>query len=61
MDTAERTTTMTDADGNAAIALAGGGQYLLGAVHMEEVAEDTGVVWLSTWASLTFGLPEDDR
>lgn len=58
-DTVERTTTLTNADGNAVIALAGGGQYLLGAVHMEEVAEDTGAVWQSTWASLSFGLPED--
>ena len=52
-----RTKVLTDAEGNAAIPLAGGGQFLLGAVHMEEVDEQTGAVWLSTWASLTFGLP----
>lgn len=56
-DAVERTTVLTDADGNAAIPLAGGGQFLLSAVHMEEVAEDSGAAWLSTWASLTFGLP----
>lgn len=57
----ERSTVLTDADGNAEISLAGGGQFLLGAVHMEEVDEETGAVWLSTWASLTFGLPEQNQ
>lgn len=56
-----RTTVLTDARGKAEIPLAGGGQFLLGAVHMEEVAEETGAVWLSTWASLTFGLPEQNQ
>lgn len=53
----ERRIVRTDAAGNAEVSLAGGGQFLLSAVHLEEAPAESGVVWRSTWASLTFGLP----
>lgn len=58
-DTSEvnRTTLKTDAEGKASISLSGGGQFLLSAVHLEEVETQGDVAWHSTWASLAFGLP----
>jgi uncharacterized GH25 family protein len=53
-----RTTFITDAEGKANIPLFGGGQFLLSAVHLEEVEAQGNVAWHSTWASLVFGLPE---
>ncbi len=54
----ERTIYRTNDQGVADIPLRGDGIYLLSAVHMAESAEDTGAVWHSTWASLTFAITE---
>ncbi len=51
-----RTTTRTDAAGMASLSLTGNGTYLLSAVYLEESPAQSGAVWTSTWASLTFGL-----
>ena len=51
-----RTTYRTDETGMASIPLTGNGTYLLSAVHLEESPAESGAVWNSTWASLTFGL-----
>jgi uncharacterized GH25 family protein len=56
-DTVERRIIRTDAEGNAEVSLAGGGQFLLSAVYLEETRAESGAVWRSTWASLTFALP----
>lgn len=50
----------TDARGQAAIPIGGGGVFLLNAVDIRpvqpDVAEKDAVVWASDWASLIFGL-----
>ncbi|MCM2561188.1 DUF4198 domain-containing protein [Lutimaribacter sp. EGI FJ00015] len=55
------TTTRTDENGQAVISVAPGHDYLLDAVVMREpapaLAEETGVVWESLWAALTFRVP----
>jgi uncharacterized GH25 family protein len=56
-DSVERQILRTDAEGNAEVSLVGGGQFLLSAVHLEETPAESGAVWRSTWASLTFALP----
>jgi uncharacterized GH25 family protein len=48
----------TDADGVASIPFTATGTYLLSAVHMDERPAESGEVWHSTWASLTFGWDE---
>jgi uncharacterized GH25 family protein len=53
-----RVTYRTDKSGIVQIRLAGGGTFLLSAVQLEESDPDSGHVWESTWASLTFALPE---
>ncbi|MDP2081595.1 MAG: DUF4198 domain-containing protein [Pseudotabrizicola sp.] len=45
----------TDAGGGALIPFTASGTYLLSAVHMEERPAESGEVWHSTWASLSFG------
>lgn len=52
-----RSTYRTDETGKASIPLTGSGTFLLSAVHLEERSAESGAVWHSTWASLTFGLP----
>ena len=52
-DVVERTL-RTDASGRASIDLAGGGFFLLSAVHLTELDGSNGAVWKSYWASLTF-------
>jgi uncharacterized GH25 family protein len=51
-----RSTYRTNDQGIADIPLHAKGIYLLSSVHMEESAEDSGAVWQSTWASLTFAI-----
>lgn len=57
-----RTEVMTDDDGRARVPAGPGGRILVNAVHMKEATRmellDTGAVWHSLWASLTFELPE---
>lgn len=53
----ERTLVTTDAEGRATIPIGAGGEFLLNAVHLEPV-DGKDVVWDSSWASLTFGLPQ---
>lgn len=53
-----RHTFRTGVDGVASIPFTATGIYLLSAVHMEERPADSGEVWHSTWASLTFGWSE---
>ncbi|MEX2553620.1 MAG: DUF4198 domain-containing protein [Actinomycetota bacterium] len=55
----DRSLVLTDADGRAEIPLAGGGEFLLNAVHIEPV-EGEEHVWASTWASLSFGIGKRD-
>ncbi len=59
-----RTLVTTDTRGQAAIAIAGGGVFLLNAVDIWPVepdpAEKDAAVWASDWASLTFGLGTAD-
>ncbi len=54
-DEVERHLVKTDADGMAEISIAGGGEFLLNAVHLEPVDGEKHI-WESTWASLTFGV-----
>ncbi len=56
----DRSLVLTDADGRAEIPLAGGGEFVLNAVHIEPV-EGEEHVWASTWASLSFGLGRRDQ
>jgi uncharacterized GH25 family protein len=56
----ERTTQLTNNQGIVDIPLRGEGMYLLSAVHMEETAEESGAVWHSTWASLSFAIAKED-
>ena len=53
----------TDADGLVRFPRAAKSQYLVNAVHMllpdDETAQDTGAVWESRWASLTFATSDD--
>ena len=51
-----RSVVKTDARGQAAIPVASGGIFLLNAIDLQPV-EDQTAVWSSYWASLTFGLP----
>jgi uncharacterized GH25 family protein len=51
-----RSVVNTDARGQAAIPVASGGLFLLNAIDLQPV-EDQTAVWSSYWASLTFGLP----
>lgn len=57
----EVTTTRTDGDGIAAIPVKPGHDYMLDAVVLREptlrVAEQTGAVWETLWANLTFHAP----
>lgn len=55
----DRSLVLTDADGRVDIPLAGGGEFLLNAVHIEPV-EGEEHVWASTWASLSFGIGKRD-
>ena len=50
----------TDAEGRAVLDVAPGHAYLVDHVVMREVepADETGSVWESLWASLTFAVPE---
>ncbi|MBC8129397.1 MAG: DUF4198 domain-containing protein [Rhizobiaceae bacterium] len=48
----------TDAEGKATIPLAGGGRFILNAVHMREAPAELDAAWESHWASLTFALPK---
>ncbi len=60
----ENTTIITDAQGRALIPLAGGGKFLLNAVHLYEGDEDPETEipeWYSYWASLTFGIKGTDE
>lgn len=50
-----RQTVRTDADGVTLIPFIASGTYLLSAVHMDERPAESGEVWHSTWASLSFG------
>ena len=50
------TTTVTDRDGRAQIALSARGAYLLNAVHMFEPSPSAKADWESLWASLTFAI-----
>ncbi len=54
-ETVERSKVMTDEQGRAVIPLAGSGEYLLNAVHLQAV-DDTPVVWQSHWGTLSFKL-----
>jgi uncharacterized GH25 family protein len=56
-DVVERTPFVTDAQGEVRIPLAAGSRYVLNAVHMEPV-EGEAHVWASTWASLSFAVPD---
>jgi len=53
----------TDADGMVTVPVTPGNTYLLDAVHLREpspeLAQETGAVWESLWASLTFSVPDD--
>lgn len=53
-----RHTFRTGADGVASIPFSASGTYLLSAVHMDERPAESGEVWHSTWASLSFGWSE---
>ncbi len=44
----------TDAEGVVRVPVHAGVRYLLNAVRMEPLPEDSGAVWMSHWASLTF-------
>lgn len=50
-----RETFRTGPDGVASVPFTASGTYLLSAVHMEERPAESGEVWHSTWASLSFG------
>jgi len=50
-----RNSVVTDAKGEAVIAMTGAGEYLLNAVHLEP-ADEPPVVWESHWATLSFKL-----
>ena len=61
----EKTTLFSDTQGRVDVPLAGGGEILLSAVHMEALArgeeqEDSEPVWASHWASLSFSGPAED-
>jgi hypothetical protein len=43
----------TDAQGRAVLPIAGGGEWLISAVHMVP-SQEAGADWESSWASLTF-------
>lgn len=58
-DEVTRTPYRTNARGIANISLPGDGTYLLSSVHMEETAEESGAVWHSIWASLTFAIGQE--
>jgi uncharacterized GH25 family protein len=51
----------TDARGEASVAVAEAGEWLLSAVHMIPSREPTAADWESTWASLTFGRAAPSR
>lgn len=62
---ASRTTVRTDARGRAAIPRAGGGRFLVNAVHVAEPSAQTranyqDALWESMWASLTYALPQGE-
>ena len=57
-DRRTRSTVRTDADGKAEIPLAGGGRFIVNAVHMREAPAQFDAAWESHWASLTFELPK---
>lgn len=48
----------TGPDGVALVPFTASGTYLLSAVHMDERLAESGEVWHSTWASLSFGWSE---
>jgi uncharacterized GH25 family protein len=52
--TVTETTTRTDSAGRALVPVAGGGKFLLNAVHMQEAPPGRNAAWESFWASLTF-------
>ncbi len=52
------TTTQTDASGIAQVPVTRGHSYLLDAVVLREAPKDSGTVWESLWAALTFAVPE---
>jgi hypothetical protein len=60
-DSVNVTITRTDSEGNAAIPVVAGMEYLLDAVVLREVAGATtvaeGPVWETLWASMTFAVP----
>jgi uncharacterized GH25 family protein len=56
-DDVERSRFFTDAQGEVEIPLAAGSRYVLNAVHIEPVDGEEHV-WASTWASLSFAVPE---
>jgi uncharacterized GH25 family protein len=56
---AVRTLARTDAEGVARIPLAGGGRFLLNAVHLEPADPQSDDEWQSHWASLTFAAAPD--
>ncbi len=47
----------SDADGRVRLPLAGGGMWLIKAVHMVQAPAKSGADWESFWASLTFEAP----
>lgn len=48
----------TDPDGIVTVKLTGRGRYLLNSVHIARTGNDSGTVWKSHWASLTFAVPD---
>lgn len=59
----EKTKLRTDSEGRAEIPLAGGGKFLLNAVHMapgDSDPETATAEWVSYWASLVFGIDGTD-
>lgn len=50
--------TQTDASGIATVPVTNGHSYLLDAVVLREAPKDSGTVWETLWAALTFAVPE---
>ncbi|MGB7287998.1 MAG: DUF4198 domain-containing protein [Salaquimonas sp.] len=60
----ETKTVRTDENGRAAFPLAGGGKFMLNAVHIYEGDDDPDTKlaeWVSYWATLTFGMTDTDE
>ncbi len=57
---AAEVTARTDAEGRARLKLPKGGAWMLAAVHMQPAPAGVDADWESTWASLTFELPNAD-